>query len=158
MAAAGVTSGIISLGGNVQTLGVKPDGSNWNVAIQDPENSSDYVGIISVGETAVVTSGGYQRYFIQNGVTYQHIIDPSTGRPAESDLLSVTIVCSDGTMADALSTALYVLGESGAKNYYETYGDFEMILVTDDGRTIVSGGLTDNFEANGDRTVEYVRR
>ena len=72
--------------------------------------------------------------------------------------MSVTIVCSDGTMADALSTALYVLGESGAKNYYETYGDFEMILVTDDGRTIVSGGLTDNFEANGDRTVEYVRR
>ena len=89
----------------------------------------------------------------------RHIIDPSTGRPADTDLLSVTIVCEDGTMADALSTALYVLGESGAKSYYETYGtDFDMVLVTDNGRIVVSGGLTDAFEAYGDRTVEYVRR
>ena len=129
-------------------------------AVQDPENTNSYVGILSVGETAVVTSGGYQRYFVaSNGTTYQHIIDPSTGRPADTDLLSVTIVCEDGTMADALSTALYVLGESGAKSYYETYGtDFDMVLVTDDGRIVVSGGLTDAFEAYGDRTVEYVRR
>src|SRR5699024_3719013 len=107
----------------------RPDGSNWNVAVQDPENTNSYVGILSVGETAVVTSGGYQRYFVaSNGTTYQHIIDPSTGRPADTDLLSVTIVCEDGTMADALSTALYVLGESGAKSYYETYGtDFDMV-------------------------------
>ena len=160
MANVGVTSAIISLGGNVQTLGLRPDGSNWNVAVQDPENTNSYVGILSVGETAVVTSGGYQRYFVaSNGTTYQHIIDPSTGRPADTDLLSVTIVCEDGTMADALSTALYVLGESGAKSYYETYGtDFDMVLVTDDGRIVVSGGLTDAFEAYGDRTVEYVRR
>ena len=160
MANVGVTSAIISLGGNVQTLGLRPDGSNWNVAVQDPENTNSYVGILAVGETAVVTSGGYQRYFVaSNGTTYQHIIDPSTGRPADTDLLSVTIVCEDGTMADALSTALYVLGESGAKSYYETYGtDFDMVLVTDDGRIAVSGGLTDAFEAYGDRTVEYVRR
>ena len=160
MANAGVTSAILSLGGNVQTLGLRPDGSNWNVAVQDPENTNSYAGILSVGETAVVTSGGYQRYFVaSNGTTYQHIIDPSTGRPADTDLLSVTIVCEDGTMADALSTALYVLGESGAKSYYETYGtDFDMVLVTDDGRIVVSGGLTDAFEAYGDRTVEYVRR
>ncbi len=158
MAAAGVESGIISLGGNVQTLGTKSDGSEWYIAIQDPESTSNYVGILSVGETAVVTSGGYQCYFTgSDGTVYQHILDPSTGRPAESGLLSVTVVCSDGTMADALATALYVLGESGAENYYTTYGGFEMVLVTDDGRTIVSGGLIDAFEANGSRTVEYVR-
>ena len=160
MAAAGVEAAVISLGGNVQTLGVKPDGTDWNVAIQDPEDANTYVGILSVGETAVVTSGGYQRYFTAgDGTTYQHILDPATGYPADTDLLSVTIVCSDGTMADALSTALYVLGERGAKSYYDTYGDgFEMVLVTDDGRTIVSGGLSDLFTANGSRTVEYYRR
>lgn len=159
MAAEGVESAIISLGGNVQTLGTKPDGSLWNVAIQDPEDTNAYAGIISVGESAVVTSGGYQRYFVaSDGTVYQHIIDPDTGSPADTNLLSVTIVCSDGTMADALSTALYILGESGATAYYETYGGFEMVLVTDDGRIIVSGGLRENFEAGGDRTVEYVRR
>ena len=82
MAAEGVTSAIISLGGNVQTLGTRPDGSDWNVAIQDPEDTNSYAGILSVGETAVVTSGGYQRYFVaKDGTVYQHIIDPSTGRP-----------------------------------------------------------------------------
>ena len=159
MASEGVESAIISLGGNVQTLGLRPDGSNWSVAIQDPENTNSYAGILSVGETAVVTSGGYQRYFVaSDGTTYQHIIDPATGSPAESDLLSVTIVCDNGTMADALSTALYILGEDGARDYYEEYTGFEMVLVTDDGRTLVSGGLTDAFEPNGERTVEYVRR
>lgn len=160
MAAAGVESGIISLGGNIQTLGLKPDGSEWNVAVQDPENSNEYAGILTVGECAVVTSGGYQRYFVaEDGTVYQHIIDPDTGRPAESDLLSVTIVCEDGTMADALSTALFVLGENGAKDYYDAWGgDFEMVLITDDGRVIVSGGLVDSFEAEGNREVEYARR
>ena len=107
-----------------------------------------------------MTSGGYQRYFVaKDGTVYQHIIDPSTGRPADTGLLSVTIVCEDGTMADALSTALYILGESGAVSYYESYGsDFEMVLITDDGRVIVSSGLRDSFQLSGDRTVEYVRR
>lgn len=159
MASAGVESAIISLGGNVQTLGTKPDGSNWSVAIQDPENTNDYACIISVGEAAVVTTGGYQRYFTgSDGTVYQHIIDPGTGYPSESNLLSVTVVCGDGSLADALSTALYTLGEDGAKAYYDTYGGFDMVLVTDDGRMIVSSGLHDNFDSSGERRVEYVRR
>ena len=93
---AGVTSGIISLGGNVQTLGLKPDGTNWTVAVQDPNNSSSYLGVISVGETAVVTSGTYQRYFTQNGKTYHHLITPETGRPINNTLTSVTIISEDG--------------------------------------------------------------
>ena len=159
MAALGVESAIISLGSNVQTLGSKPDGSAWSVAIQDPEDTNAYAGIISVGETAVVTSGGYQRYFVgEDGSVYQHIIDPATGYPADSGLLSATVVCSDGTLADALSTALYILGERGAEDYYKTYGGFEMVLITDDGRIIVSSGLRDSFEAGGSRSVEYIRR
>ncbi len=83
MRQAGVESGIISLGGNVQTLGLKPDGSKWTVAIQDPNNTSSYVGVINVGETAVITSGeSYQRNFTDtHGKFYHHILKPSTGYP-----------------------------------------------------------------------------
>ena len=83
---------------------------------------------------------------------------PDTGRPVDSDLLSATAVAADGTYADALSTALYVLGENAARRLYQNSDDFEMVLITDDGRLIVSGGLADGFEPSGDRTVEFVRR
>lgn len=153
MRAAGVTSGVISLGGNVQTLGTKPDGSNWNVAIQDPKDTGDYVGYVSVGETAVITSGSYQRNFTQNGKIYHHIIDPTTGAPADSDLQSVTIICSDGILADCLSTAMFVLGEDGALDYWRANGGFEMILITNDGRVVITNGLYGRFTQNGDRYV-----
>lgn len=157
--AAGVTSAIVSLGGNVQTLGTKPDGSDWNVAVQDPNDTGSYVGILSVGETAVVTSGGYQRYFEQDGVRYHHILDPATGYPADSGLLSVTVVCTDGTMADALSTALFVLGEDKALDYWRTYGGFDLVLVTDDDRVVVTSGLYEDFQAYGDRyTCDYASK
>ncbi len=142
---AGASSAIISLGGNVQTLGLKPDGSNWNVAIQDPEDTGGYVGIVSVGETAVITSGSYQRYFEQNGVRYHHIIDPATGFPADNGLVSATIICKSGMTADCLSTAMCVLGEAAALDYWRDYGGFEMILITDDERVICTGGLRDSF-------------
>lgn len=153
---AGVTSGIISLGGNVQTLGKKPDGSEWTVAIQDPNNTATYLGIIEVGETAVVTSGTYQRFFTLNNKTYHHIINPKTGNPVNNTLSSVTIVCSDGTMADSLSTAMFVLGESAALNYWRKYGDFEMILVTTDNQVICTKGLIEKFTlTNDDYTLKF---
>lgn len=153
---AGVTSGIISLGGNVQTLGKKPDGSEWTVAIQDPNNTATYLGIIEVGETAVVTSGTYQRFFTLNNKTYHHIINPKTGSPVNNTLSSVTIVCSDGTMADSLSTAMFVLGESAALNYWRKYGDFEMILVTTDNQVICTKGLIEKFTlTNDDYTLKF---
>lgn len=146
MRQAGVTSGIISLGGNVQTLGLKPDGSNWNVAVQDPNNPASYLGVINVGETAVVTSGGYQRNFTDSrGTTYQHIINPSSGYPVNNTLKSVTIICDNGTLADCLSTAMFVLGQSRAINYWRTYGGFEMVLVTDDSQIICTKGLIEEF-------------
>ncbi len=148
MRQAGVKSGIISLGGNVQTLGVKPDGSQWTVAIQDPNNTATWVGTIKVGETAVVTSGSYQRFFEYDGKTYHHIINPSTGAPVSGNLLSATVICEDGTMADALSTAMFVLGESRALNYWRTYGGFEMILVTKSNQIICTKGLIDTFSLN----------
>lgn len=146
MRQAGVTSAIISLGGNVQTLGVKPDGTNWNVAVQDPSNTASYLGVVSVGETAVVTSGNYQRFFTDaRGTTYHHIINPSSGYPVTNTLQSATIICSDGTLADCLSTAMFVLGESRAINYWRTYGGFEMILVTKENQVICTKGLIEEF-------------
>lgn len=146
MRQAGVTSGIISLGGNVQTLGLKPDGTNWNVAVQDPNNTASYLGVVSVGETAVVTSGSYQRFFTDaRGNTYHHIISPTSGYPVTNSLVSATIICEDGTLADCLSTAMFVLGETRAINYWRTYGGFEMILVTRENQIICTKGLMEEF-------------
>lgn len=147
MAAQGVTQAIVSLGGNVQTLGEeKPDGSRWQVAITDPADPGDYLALLEVGQTAVVTSGGYQRYFEQDGITYIHIIDPATGLTADSGLTSVTVVCGEGVTADALSTALFVKGEDGALDYWRQHGGFELVLVTEDGRVLVTPGLRETFE------------
>lgn len=152
----GVTSGIVSMGGNVQTLGVKPDGTNWNIAVQDPNNPSTYLGVISVGETAVVTSGAYQRYFTQNSKTYHHLINPESGNPINNTLSSVTIICEDGTMADCLSTAMFILGESKSLNYWRTYGGFEMILINKDKHITCTKGLIEKFTLiNEDYTLSY---
>ena len=146
MAAAGVESGILSLGGNVQTLGEKPGGGLWKVGVQDPADPSTTLGTLALaGGLAAVTSGGYQRYFEQDGKTYPHILDPKTGRPAESGLTGVTVVCADGARADALSTALFVLGEDGALSLWRDAGGFELLLVTADGRVVLTPGLESAF-------------
>lgn len=144
MRAAGVDSAVISLGGNVQTLGVKADGSKWSVGVEDPNSPGANAAILSVGETAVITSGSYQRYFEKDGKTFHHIIDPHTGSPAQSGLKSVTIVDKSGVEADCLSTALFVLGEKAALDYWRTYGGFEMIMISEDGRMICTSGLKDS--------------
>ena len=109
----GVHSAIVSLGGNVQAFGRKPDGSLWRVAIQDPGKPDSYIGSLSIENMAVVTSGSYQRYFERDGITYHHIIDPYEGRPVDNGLSSVTIITESGMLGDALSTALFVLGLDG---------------------------------------------
>lgn len=152
----GIKSAFLSLGGNVQTIGTKPDGSNWRIGVQDPNNLSGYLGIVSIGEQAVVTSGSYQRYFEADGKTYHHIIDPKTAAPAESGLVSVTVLCDSGTMADCLSTSLFILGEEAAIEYRGTYGGFDMILVTEDDRVIVVGDIEFEESAEG-YTYEYVK-
>jgi thiamine biosynthesis lipoprotein len=153
MRQAGVTSAIISLGGNVQTLGLKPDGSQWKVGIRDPQNPAQYMGVITVGETAVVTSGPYERNFTLNKVMYHHILNPATGRPSGSALQSVTIICEDGTLADCLSTAMFVLGETRAINYWRQYQGFEMILITSDNRVVCTKGLLEEFSLSSQDSV-----
>lgn len=146
MAAAGVKAGILSLGGNVQTLGDKPDGTPWEVAVQDPQDAEAALGMLRLGaDTAAVTSGGYQRYFEDKGTIYHHILDPRTGYPADSGLISVTVVSADGALADALSTALFVLGEADALALWSRLGQFEALLVTTDGRVVLTPGLESRF-------------
>ena len=143
----GVTSAVVSLGGNVYVCGAKPDGSAWNVGIQDP-TSSGYAATVALTDCFAVTSGGYQRYYVaEDGTVYQHIIDPRTGRPADSDLLSVTVISDDGTAADAYSTALYVMGEQEAVSFWRAHGGFELILITADGRLLYTPELADTITA-----------
>lgn len=152
----GVTSGLVNLGGNVQALGSKTDGSKWKVGIQDPEGKEDYIGTLSIKDQAVITSGGYERYFEEAGKTYHHIIDPRTGYPAESGLLSVTIVSSDGTLADGLSTSLFIMGKDEAIDYWRDHSEeFDGILETEDGSLYVTEGIAEDFEAKGHK-VEVV--
>lgn len=153
----GVTSAMVSLGGNVQTLGKKPDGTDWQVGIQNPDNvQGDLLGAVAVQDQAVITSGGYERYFEENGQTYIHILDPRTGCPAESGLTSVTIVSSNGMLADALSTSLYIMGLDEAEAYWRIYADeFDMILMTDDGTVYVTEGIQDRFRTKGKMEVLY---
>ncbi len=135
----------LSLGGNVQLEGTKPDGSLWRVGIKNPQNTEEHLGVLELKSGAVVTSGGYERYFEENGVRYCHILDPRTGYPADAGLSSVTIVSADGFLADALSTALYVMGLENAVEFWQGRTDFEAVLVTDSGDVYVTEGLQNSF-------------
>ena len=153
----GIEHGMVNLGGNVQTLGTKTDGTAWRVAIQSPQGGNQYLGILETSDQAVITSGGYERYFEENGVTYHHIIAPKTGYPSDSDLTSVTIVCADGTKADALSTSFFVMGLQKAESFYEnTDLDFDVILLTKDNQIYISEGIAQNFTS--DYTVNVLKK
>lgn len=161
--------GMINLGGNVQVYGPKPDGSDWRVAIQAPERTEentlpwlskaasgsavlaglDYIGVLETNNQAVITSGGYERYFEKDGVYYHHIIDPKTGYPSDADLVSVTIVSEDGTLADGLSTSMFVLGLDKASEIWSAHRDeFDMILMDKDGALYATGGIKEQFTSD----------
>ena len=141
----GVDSALVSLGGNVYARGAKPGGQAWSVAVQHPEQDG-YAAMLSLTDAFAVTSGGYQRYFTgPDGTVYQHILDPKTGWPVQGDLLSVTIVADSGTMADAYSTALYVMGLAAAEDFWRQTGGFDMVLITKDGQVLYTPGLADRL-------------
>ena len=146
---AGLTSGMVSLGGNVQCLNTKPDGSSYKIAIRDPWGSeSSYAAVLEIRDEAVITSGGYERYFTDEatGVTYQHIMNPFTGYPVESDLASVSIITKDGMLGDGLSTSLYIMGIEDAVRYWQEHSDeFDMLLIDQEGLIHITEGIEDRL-------------
>lgn len=156
----GVQSALLNFGGNVQTVGRKPDGSPWQIAVKDPQTGTPMMAL-SIEDQAVVTSGGYERYFEQDGQTYWHIMDPSTGCPADSGLLSVTVVGSDGLLCDGLSTSLFIMGLERAADFWGQSDDFEAIFITTDGTVYITEGLKDRFALladYADTTVRLIER
>ncbi|MBD5099000.1 MAG: FAD:protein FMN transferase [Clostridiales bacterium] len=156
----GVTSALLDLGGNIQAVGAKPDGSPWRVGVRDPEGDGN-IGVVEVADQAVVTSGGYERYFEEDGVRYWHILNPQTGFPARSGLISVTVVGDTGAVCDALSTALFVMGREGAVNFWLRHGaelGFELVLVEEDGSVTITEGLEGRFTlSQKDRALTVAR-
>ena len=147
-----VKGAVISIGGSILVYGDKGNGEDWSVAIRDPEKELDsYMGVLHLSETACVsTSGDYEKYFMQDGKKYHHILDPTTGYPAESDLTSVTVVCrqgekTDGLLSDGLSTACFVLGKEKGMQLLEQYGAGG-IFIDKENQVYVTGNLEDQFE------------
>ncbi len=152
-----IESAIISLGGNVQTMGKKPDGSLWKVGVVNPFSPESSMGILEITDKAVITSGNYERYFTgEDGKKYCHIIDPSNGFPAENGLVSVTVISEDGLMCDALSTALFVSGPEKSIEYWRQYNNFDMILVTDNKKIYITEGIENCFENTSNMNMETI--
>lgn len=153
----GVKSALLDLGGNIQTLGTKPDGSLWRVAVKDPFDTAHTLGVLEVADKAVITSGSYERYFLgEDGRPYWHILDPADGYPADNGLVSVTVVGDLGLRCDGLSTALFVMGKDKAVDLWRQCGDFEMILVTQEGELYLTEGLEQSFTCGEGRHVQIV--
>lgn len=138
-------SGLIAIGGSIAAVGGRNE-SAWQIGVRDPYSASqsDTLGVLSLTDAFVSTSGSYEKMFTYEGKTYHHILDPRTGMPAESDLVSVTVVANSGVLSDALSTACFLVGEDAAFALAEEYGA-SLVTVTAAGRLCVSEGLRDVF-------------
>ena len=143
------------------TIGTKPDGTDWKLGLRSPFDEGSFA-TLEVSDCAVITSGGYERYFVgDDDETYWHILDPETGKPAHSGLVSVTIVGKEGRLCNALSTSLFVMGLDKATELWKQYDDFEMVLVSEEGEIYLTEGLEENFSLNqmyGNLQTEVIHR
>ena len=142
-----ITAGLVNLGGSsVLTYGTKPDGSKWQIAITDPrETEGDYLGAVALdGGEFLSTSGDYEKYFMEDGVRYHHILDPETGYPANNGVCSVTVVCDDAVAADGLSTTCFILGMEKSQSLLEKY-NAEALFVDEDHHVTMTDGMKERF-------------
>ena len=141
----GIKSALLDLGGNIQLIGSKPDGTLWVIGIKNPIDG-DVLGSLKAKNCGVITSAGYERFFEgPDGHKYIHIFDGTTGCPVENDLLSATAIAESGTYADALSTTLYVLGKEKAIEFWKQNPDFDFILVTDKKEIYLTSRIKNKF-------------
>lgn len=143
----GAKRGLIDLGGNIYVFGKKPEGKPWRIGIQDPQDSRGaYLGIVNMEGGSLVTSGGYERFYEEGGKRYHHILDPASGMPAESGLLSVTVVSQSSMLADCLSTTIFVLGPERGMDLAKAFPEEGFALVDADQRVHLVGKLARDFE------------
>ena len=143
----GVDAGIVDAGGDLRAFGKKPDGEHWTIGIRHPEKPGEIITRFSIEEGAVATSGNYERFFSENGKQYHHILNPQTGYPANK-CISVTIRTNNATMADALATAVFVLGPEEGMQLINQLAEVEGIIIYEDFDSlqyIVSNGLIGKF-------------
>lgn len=141
-----IKNAIIDLGGNIFALGRKEDGTPWRIGIQDPlRPRGEFVGITNVINKSVVTSGSYEKYFIQNDNIFHHIINPTTGYPSESDIISATIISDHSIDGDGLSTSVYIMGLNKAINLIESIKGVDAIFINKNKEIYVTSGMKDNF-------------
>ena len=136
----GVERAIINLGGNIYALGGKTANDGWKIGISNPENPTQYITLVDARDESVVTSGGYERYFEDEGIIYHHILNPSTGYPYDSNLLSASIITDQSILADALSTTVFAGGKEVAEEMAEKFG-VAIIIYTKDKEIITYGNL-----------------
>ena len=156
-----LAGGIVNLGGDILAFGTNIDHKNWNIAIQDPNSDlGNNIGILSVANKYIVTSGGYERYFEENGIQYQHIIDPLSCAPAKSTLKSVTIIApfqpNNGIKADALATAFIIMDKDKAITFWENSNiDYEMILIDCYNHVYITQGIESSFSSQQNSDYQY---
>jgi len=142
----GIKKGIVHAGGDMVVFNEK-DSPPWLIGIQTPRNKDKIIGTLKVSHAAIATSGDYERFFIKDGTRYHHIMDPSTGFPANK-CRGVTIVAKDSTLADALSTAVFVMGPDDGMKLIETLPDVDGLIIDTDGKIAVSSGLKEVYTPN----------
>lgn len=154
----GIKSALLDLGGNIQVIGKKPDGSDWTVGIKDPLDKESVICSVQVNDKAVITSASYERYFEgPDGHKYIHIFDGTTGCPVENEMLSTTAIASSGTYCDGLSTTLYVLGVEKSIDFWKKQNDFDFILITKNKEIYISKNIQNKFSLiDSNNYKEYV--
>lgn len=150
----GYEHALINLGGNILCHGAKPDGGPFKIGVRDPNKSSeDYLGIVTQSNAAVVTSGIYERNFIQDDILYHHILDTKSGYPVENNLASVTIITQNSTYADALSTGVFSMGIEKGMAFVEELDDVEAIFISTNKKIYLSTGAKEMFSYTGEGYV-----
>jgi thiamine biosynthesis lipoprotein len=140
----GITDGLINMGGDLYCMGVNPDGNDWSIGIKDPEAKHKVLSVLNIRDKAIATSGTYENFYIYNDSSYTHIIDPRTGYTVTNDILSATIIADDCRTADALATAVFVLGKDKGLALIEKLPGAECYMVIEkDGikEHILSSGM-----------------
>jgi len=139
----GVTGAVVELGGDISTVGAKPDGSPWRIGVRQPFGGlRDLLGVVELGESAIVSSGIYERMFEENGIIYHHILDPGTGMPARTDVVSATLVTDSAVVGDILSTIVILVGsEAAAELLSQAPGFIGMVLALQNGDLLQYGEI-----------------